>query len=221
MIRGPTNAAVDHARRRVLDICGMGDADPAVARLTAALTKARADKDDAFARANAAPRGGAERESLFARAHDLRRGVADLERELAGAVFASKNRGFGPDRVDLHGLSVEDAEQHVRARLAAVQADLARGKLEKLTIITGAGHHSGPSGPRIRPAVVALLQQAGFPYAEDEAGGQLFVYAKGSSTPAGRGGASNPVGEFLSFLSSLLWDCLGFGRASSSGGAKP
>ena len=228
-IRGPTNAAVGFAKARILDICGL--AKDAASGDRARIDRMRAEKDALFAQANAAPRGP-EREALFAKAHQLKDDIAAEEAKLGDKVFEAKNAGYGLDQMDLHGLSVDQALDFVRKRLAQVDAQLKSGKLDKLTIITGAGHHSGDGGPKIKPAVCELLQTSGYPFQVDEAGGQVFVFAKGSVVPvpvsgpaAAAGGAAGAgagaagaaprtfVDDILDFLSELFTACTGLGRA--------
>src|SRR4051812_23322784 len=71
VVRGPTNAAVESARNRILDICGLRVETPAVAGLRAKLEETLRRKDQLFTNANAAPRGP-ERDALFASAHQAK-----------------------------------------------------------------------------------------------------------------------------------------------------
>ena len=91
------------------------------------------------------------------------------------AIFKAKNLGYGNEQMDLHGLRVKEALQFVEERLVAVDGDLRSGALESLTIITGFGHHSDNGKAKIKPEVVKLLSDRGYPFQEDEAGGQFIV----------------------------------------------
>jgi hypothetical protein len=86
--------------------------------------------------------------------------------------------------MDLHGLYVKEAVAFVDERLVAVDGDLRSGRLESLTIITGAGHHSA-NGAKIKPEIARLLAQRNLPYVEDEAGGQFVVsFKRAGAAPA-------------------------------------
>jgi len=44
-----------------------------------------------------------------------------------------------------------------------------------LNVITGAGHHSGKGGPKIKPAVLKFLKEGGYDFKEHDDGGSTVV----------------------------------------------
>merc|ERR1712232_1186542 len=94
--------------------------------------------------------------------------------DAAAAIFKAKNSGYGKDQMDLHGLYVNEALSYLSDRLDATDELLRKGELE-LTIITGAGHHTEQGKARIKPEVIKLLHERGYPFTEQPGGGILIV----------------------------------------------
>lgn len=69
--------------------------------------------------------------------------------------------------IDLHGLHVREVQAELPQQLAA----LATQKQSAVNIIVGAGKHTkGPPGPRLLPAVEAILQDLGYNYRQPQPG---------------------------------------------------
>jgi len=204
-ITGSTNDSVKFAKSRILDICGMSNVQN---NDRAKLDKLRREKDDLFKQAFATPHGP-QRDKLMNMANAKR---DEFDAQLAAhgeEVYRLKNQGYGNDQMDLHGLTVNQAEAKVKERLDIVDSDLTSGRLNVLTVIVGAGHHSEKGQPKIKPAIMELLRQRGYPVKVDDTGGQLFVYAKGQRLP---GAAPPSAPSFLDEIMDLLSCCFGFGR---------
>mmetsp|Transcript_18151 Transcript_18151/g.29456 ORF Transcript_18151/g.29456 Transcript_18151/m.29456 type:complete len:304 (+) Transcript_18151:119-1030(+) len=180
VLEGPPDA-VKRAHNRILDICNMAPDHSGGARKKAQALYDQAD--ELFDRSKKASSRD-EKQRLKQMAFD-KKAEAEKEQKIAAKkIFAAKNDGYGRDQMDLHGLYVQEAVDFVEERLRQVDSDLRSGNLESLTIITGAGHHSDSNGPKIKPKVVALLREKGYPFEEDPAGGQ-FVVAFETPTKAG------------------------------------
>lgn len=72
-------------------------------------------------------------------------------------------------RIDLHGLTVAEAEEVVLGLLRQYE-----GRADTLTVITGQGLHSASGKARLRPAVMELLEQQGYRYTKSQ--GLLVVH---------------------------------------------
>lgn len=72
-------------------------------------------------------------------------------------------------RIDLHGLTVTEAEDVVRGLLLQYE-----NRADTLTVITGQGNHSANGKARLRPAVMELLEQNGYRYTKSQ--GLLVVH---------------------------------------------
>mmetsp|Transcript_15808 Transcript_15808/g.18450 ORF Transcript_15808/g.18450 Transcript_15808/m.18450 type:complete len:334 (+) Transcript_15808:80-1081(+) len=180
IVKGPADA-VKHAERRILDICGMLKDNSGAARDKA--RKLFDEADELFKKAKAA-NSKEERDELYKQAHAKKDEAHAANKEAAKAIFRSKNSGYGNDQMDLHGLYVKEAMDLVKDRLDLVDKDLRSGGLPSLTIITGAGHHSDNNKAKIKPQVIDLLRERGYPFVEEE--GQLiisFTDASGQAPP--------------------------------------
>jgi DNA-nicking Smr family endonuclease len=158
----------------VLDICGLA---PDVTGQARARARALHDEVDRLYDQMRAASDRGERDRLRAQAEAKKAAAEKADMEAAQQIFRAKNGGYGPEQMDLHGLYVKEAVAFVDERLVAVDGDLRSGRLESLTIITGAGHHSA-NGAKIKPEIARLLAQRNLPYVEDEAGGQFVVSLK-------------------------------------------
>ena len=74
----------------------------------------------------------------------------------ADKIAKKKNKKLEPNEIDLHGLKVEAAEKLVKDRYAELKK---KGKYSEMTIITGAGNHSAPGGPKIKSAIEKWAKQ--------------------------------------------------------------
>lgn len=82
------------------------------------------------------------------------------------AAFAAKDGTAGD--VDLHGLTVSEAVVVMTELWRDCGLGRQSGYGGEVLIITGAGHHSGSRGPRLRPAVQRLLDDWDADYDEEE-----------------------------------------------------
>uniref|UniRef100_A0A7S0S0K1 Smr domain-containing protein n=1 Tax=Chlamydomonas leiostraca TaxID=1034604 RepID=A0A7S0S0K1_9CHLO len=85
--------------------------------------------------------------------HDAK--AKKLNAEAADMVFKAKNAGRPSDEIDLHGLKVQEALAKVEQVVRQCKAD---GR-KRVTFIVGRGLHSGPDGPKIKPAVMSLINK--------------------------------------------------------------
>jgi DNA-nicking Smr family endonuclease len=165
----------------VLDICGLA---PDVTGQARARARALHDEVDRLYDQMRAASDRGERDRLRAQAEAKKAAAEKADMEAAQQIFRAKNGGYGPEQMDLHGLYVKEAVAFVDERLVAVDGDLRSGRLESLTIITGAGHHSA-NGAKIKPEIARLLAQRNLPYVEDGAGGQFVVsFKRAGAEPA-------------------------------------
>lgn len=173
IIEGPTQTAVTAAENRIMDICGMKSGN--VDALRGKLNDLNRQKDVAFAQAKNAP-NGPQRDALYAKANALKEACDKEQMNVAQQIFKEKNLGYGLDQMDLHGLSVKEAEQFVNERLGKVHSKLARNDGEfVLSIITGFGHHSDNQVAKIKPAIIELLAQKQYRFQLDASEGTLLV----------------------------------------------
>ncbi|OSX81369.1 hypothetical protein BU14_0022s0088 [Porphyra umbilicalis] len=129
-----------------------GDAGAERGRLAAAASAAyaRGDKAAAHTLSVASKAAGARADAAHGRA--------------ASAIFQAANAGMGRGEVDLHGLTVREALGVASRRVDALRPG------ERLRLITGAGRHSGPGGPKVKPAVEELLRARRVRYVADGPG---------------------------------------------------
>mmetsp|Transcript_12507 Transcript_12507/g.22112 ORF Transcript_12507/g.22112 Transcript_12507/m.22112 type:complete len:192 (+) Transcript_12507:85-660(+) len=96
---------------------------------------------------------GAKKLSDAGKRHDEE--AKRLQKAAADVTFQQKNAGRSEDEVDLHGLTVKEATARVEQALRSAKE---KG-LKSVVIITGRGNHSGPEGPKIKPAVEKLIHE--------------------------------------------------------------
>ena len=153
-----------------------------------AATDAAEHRSAAFDAAQAAFAAGrkAEARTLADQGKAFDAEVAAANTRAARAIFEFRNPPppeGSSDRIDLHGLRVQEALGFLDTRLQRFSADLARRPSATLEVVTGAGHHSAPgAGPRIRPAVQALLRSTGLAFGEEGNPGSFVVRASSSSS---------------------------------------
>jgi DNA-nicking Smr family endonuclease len=97
-------------------------------------------------------------------AHALEQRARLADGEAAARIFERKQLGLRSDEVDLHGLHVEEAKEHLAARLAGERGG-------HLVVIYGQGHHSKDHRAHLKPAVLALLAGRGLAVREGWHGG--------------------------------------------------
>lgn len=103
----------------------------------------------------------------------------------AKAIYNHNNDVDG--EVDLHGLFVSEAADCFKAALEEHSPGV------PLTIVTGAGHHSGNRRVAVKPKIVEMLNDARLPWRE-LSDGVLLVNPCSVSVPQGQGGVSVPQG---------------------------
>ena len=88
------------------------------------------------------------------------------------------------EKIDLHGLLVAEAVKATKDFVKSVIAT--RGdSVEKLEIITGAGHHSDKAkGPVIKPAIITMCQEEGWKLVADESNEGSFTLFLKDPAPA-------------------------------------
>lgn len=176
----------------------------------------RQEKDALFKQAYDS-QNGAQRDALFIQANKKKVEFEQAEIRVGDEIFAMKNKGYGDDQMDLHGLTVKESERVVELRLTKVHSKIASGGFE-LTIITGAGHHSENNVAKIKPAIIDLLRSKGYRFHEDDTGGMIMVSATGQPTSSIPGGGSKPAqkpaDDFEAFIESVFafFSCFGGGR---------
>lgn len=92
--------------------------------------------------------------------------------EAARAIFQYNNaeKGYGDDFIDLHGLQVSEAMEYLDARIQSLARTTPSSDFTSLVITVGAGHHSGPGGPRVKFATQDFLDRQGIPFTEANPG---------------------------------------------------
>jgi len=117
---------------------------------------------------------GARAKELSDQAKEEQKRMKEASMNAARAIFAAKNQDQPQGCIDLHGQQVAECLIIVEEQLTAAKA----AAWPTLKIITGAGHHSGPGGVKIKPAVHDLLNKGGYSWATDAdnvSGGSLTV----------------------------------------------
>lgn len=99
--------------------------------------------------------------------------MAAAAKKVAAVAAARGTEG----EVDLHGMTVSEAKAVVTQLWLYCGLGQQSHQGGDILLITGAGHHSGPKGPRLRPAVQRLLDDWEVEYEEGE--GALLVACAG------------------------------------------
>lgn len=108
-------------------------------------------------------------------ARKLKQQAVDLDwqnnEEIFEHVQTEEHKGQTRDGswIDLHGLSVDFALAKTKEAIEEAQD---KG-LSELQVITGAGHHSGKGGARVKPRVVAMFETEGLSYKQDTPGSSI------------------------------------------------
>lgn len=87
-------------------------------------------------------------------------------KEASRKIVNHVNKGNGLGTLDLHGLFVSDAMDFVKERVAEAK----QKGLKEIAIIPGAGNHSDDNKAKIKPTVVAYLQQNKLPFTQVNSG---------------------------------------------------
>ncbi|GFH16004.1 Smr domain-containing protein [Haematococcus lacustris] len=76
----------------------------------------------------------------------------------AACTFASNNAGRSDTEVDLHGLSVAEAQAKVEQVISSARRQAqGRGQPEPITFIVGQGRHSQGGEAKLKPAIASLI----------------------------------------------------------------
>jgi DNA-nicking Smr family endonuclease len=228
IIEGPTNESIGFAEARIRDICGLnnganGSNENNIDQIRDQVRELKREKDELYRLAHAAPQGR-ERDRLFNEANQAKARCEQADLEAGNKIFAIKNQGYGDEQMDLHGLTVEEAERFVNQRLDKVKSRLQNNNTGfVLEIITGIGNHSTNHVAKIKPAIMDLLRDRGFQYSLDETGGIInvtgVVGSGGGQTGAKRESTQQPqsaADDFTHFIESIF-DAIAccFGGSSS------
>lgn len=93
-------------------------------------------------------------------ANELKQKMEKANETAAKEIFENLNPlGQSMQRIDLHGLYVNEAIKQLEKRINLVK----RHNLESLIVIVGQGKHS-EDGPRLKPAVIQFAQNRSFSY---------------------------------------------------------
>lgn len=179
-IRGNA-AAVAAATARIHALTGPAPHSATGDRLRASASAAGAERARLAAAASAAyergDRAEAHRLSVASKAAAARADGAAAA--AASAIYETANAGRGRGEVDLHGLTVREAVGVATRRLNALRPG------ERVRLITGAGRHSGPGGPKVRPAVEELLRTRRARYVADGPGAFVVTGGEGGGGVGG------------------------------------
>jgi len=94
--------------------------------------------------------------------------MEEAQDKAAREVFDKVNKGKGITAIDLHGQQVKPAMKLLEERLATLAAK--HPDVKELSVITGAGNHSGKEGPKIKPAVEKYFQEHSMTYRHEKNG---------------------------------------------------
>lgn len=113
--------------------------------------------------------------------------MKERHRQAAEAILRRNNeeRGFGDDYLDLHGLREEEAISFLTERVEKLTASQPQGTSTRLTIIPGAGHHSGPAGQKLKAATERYLQAQNIAFTQINEGQlEASVIGHGKAAPS-------------------------------------
>eukprot|EP01068_Selenidium_serpulae_P004509 Selendium_serpulae@DN3608_c0_g1_i1.p2 len=127
-----------------------------------------------FAEADTAAAAGDNNRAgqLRGQASEANKKMKVAHEEAAKAIFEHNNsseesRSLTKPRLDFHGLQTAEAERFLNEACQSFQQS---ASAEVLTIVAGAGHHSGCSGPLIKKMVIRELASRGLNFAEIDTG---------------------------------------------------
>lgn len=117
---------------------------------------------------------------LSAKGKAAARNMWEAHQQASQQIFASRNAALKSPTtsatqqssgstgfIDLHGLHVREVQTELPRQLAALAAQKQQG----VNIIVGVGKHTkGAPGPRLLPAVEAVLQESGYKYRQPQPG---------------------------------------------------
>ncbi|ELR13492.1 Smr domain containing protein, partial [Acanthamoeba castellanii str. Neff] len=90
--------------------------------------------------------------------------MEEAQDKAAREVFDKVNKGKGIAAIDLHGQQVKPAMKLLEERLATLAAK--HPDVKELSVITGAGNHSGKEGPKIKPAALEYCHSLGIVHSD-------------------------------------------------------
>lgn len=100
-------------------------------------------------------RDHAEAKRLSGVGQDLDRKAKEAQKRASDMYFAANNAGKADDEIDLHGLRVEEAKERAEAAIKRAKAN----GVKKLVFIVGKGLHSEGGVPKIKPAILSLINK--------------------------------------------------------------
>nr|XP_061792435.1 NEDD4-binding protein 2 [Nerophis lumbriciformis] len=148
--------------------------DPEYKDFRAEATLQRSRQIECFSKAAAAyKQGHKEVASFYAQQGHLHgQRMYEANHRAAAQIFERVNSSLLPKNIlDLHGLHVNEALEHLRRILQNKTADCEQGLCRpQLSVITGRGNHSQGGVARIRPAVINYLKNTHYRYTEPKPG---------------------------------------------------
>ena len=85
------------------------------------------------------------------------------QHQLAAKAILNKRNSNSKAILDLHGLHVKEAIEFLKETLNAFK-NQTKSDLRPFYILTGTGHHSKSSNPRLLPAVLDVLEESGLKF---------------------------------------------------------
>lgn len=164
---GNSKEKCEAAVRRIKDISGQLENDPIETNARDKVKKIRDEVDRLFTEAKSST-DKKKKDELYKQANDKKNELEVAEKEAADVIFKNRNKGYGLDQLDLHGLYVRFAIDYVRERLDILQDKKNKANVPVLSIITGIGNHSEGNVAKIKPAIEELLNERGLKYNLDE-----------------------------------------------------
>ncbi|XP_077461189.1 NEDD4-binding protein 2 isoform X2 [Stigmatopora argus] len=148
--------------------------DPEYKDFRSEATLQRSRQIECFSKAAAAyKQGHKEVASFYAQQGHLHgQQMHEANHRAAAQIFERVNSSLLPRNIlDLHGLHVNEALEHLRHILHDKSADCKQGLCRpKLCVITGRGNHSQGGVARVRPAVIKYLNNNDYRYTEPKLG---------------------------------------------------